>query len=437
MPPIVFVVDRREAGKTLAAVLKTRYGLSWSKAKRLVEGRHVKVSGQVESDVARRLKLGKKVELAAGTVEVKESGVRSQGSGKQKPQPKAPRGPDAKRKETVRARPPVTRQTALGVEIVYSDDSIVVVNKPAGLTTMRHKDEAAEFGARGQKFLPKTLADMLPGLLGAPNRPVIAVHRIDRDTSGLVVFARTRAAADNLTKQFRKHTVDRRYLALTRGVPRAGRIESVFVRDRGDGRRGSTTKANASDAKRAATHVKILESLGGCALVECRLETGRTHQVRIHLGEAGAPLCGNRSMTGGKRQAGAGRQRCERPMLHAATGFIHPETGEEMKGSGSAPDFQALLERLRRRRSRDDDRIALFDSIGSGVAEAFSSTAEESARSLAEPARKRHRHDCRAAATNPTIGKPVILPSSVFVIRYPAITGAIRWRGAVWRCSDS
>ncbi len=240
MPPITFVVDRREAGKTLAAVLKSRYGLSWSKAKRLVEGQHVKVSGQVESDVARRLKVGKKVELAAGTVEVRGSGVRSQESGKKKSQPKAPVGRDSKRKETARAKPPVTRQAALGVEIVYSDDSVAVVNKPVGLTTMRHKDEAAEFGERGQKFLPKTLADLLPGLLGTPNRPVIAVHRIDRDTSGLVAFARTRAAAENLTKQFRKHTVDRRYLGLTRGVPKAGRMESVFVRDRGDGRRGST-----------------------------------------------------------------------------------------------------------------------------------------------------------------------------------------------------
>src|SRR5207237_1522532 len=115
--------------------------------------------------------------------------------------------------------------------------------------------------------LPKTLADPLPCLLGSPDRPVIAVHRIDRDTSGLVVFARTRAAAESLTRQFRKHTVDRRYLALTRGSPPPGRIESVFVPDRGDGRRGSATNPDAPDGKRAVTHVKVVEELGAFGVV--------------------------------------------------------------------------------------------------------------------------------------------------------------------------
>ena len=227
---------------------------------------------------------------------------------------------------------------------------MVVVNKPAGLTTMRHKDEAAEFGERAKKFLPKTLADLLPHLLGTPGRPVIAVHRIDRDTSGLVVFARTRVAAEKLTKQFRKHTVDRRYLALTRGIPAGGRIESVFVRDRGDGRRGSTPNPDAPDGKRAVTHVKVIERFDGFALVECRLETGRTHQVRIHLGEAGTPLCGETVYdrpVNGKRVAdasGAGR-----PMLHAARlGFAHPESGEPMSWDVDPPDdFAALLEKFR------------------------------------------------------------------------------------------
>jgi 23S rRNA pseudouridine1911/1915/1917 synthase len=227
---------------------------------------------------------------------------------------------------------------------------LVVANKPAGLTTMRHKEEAAEFGERGKKFLPKTLADALPALLGAPNRPVIAVHRIDRDTSGLVVFARTRSAAESLTKQFRKHTVDRRYLALTRGVPPAGRIESVFVRDRGDGRRGSTTRADVPDGKRAVTHVKVLETFGNFALVECRLETGRTHQVRIHLGEAGTPLCGervyDRPVNGKPVADGSG---ATRPMLHAARlGFAHPDSGEPMTWEVSAPeDFAKVLKKLR------------------------------------------------------------------------------------------
>jgi 23S rRNA pseudouridine1911/1915/1917 synthase len=350
MPPIQFVVDRREAGKTLAAVLKQRYGLSWAQAKRLVERRHVKVSGQVETDVARRLKLGKRVELAAGTVEMKGTGDRKQEPAKPK-KPAAPRSRDAKRSASPTPKQPASA-TPPGVEIVYQDDALVVANKPAGLTTMRHKEEAAEFGERALKFLPKTLADILPRLLGTPDRPVIAVHRIDRDTSGLVVFARTRAAAESLTRQFRKHTVDRRYLALTRGVPPAGRIESVFVRDRGDGRRGSTGQQNAPDGKRAVTHVKVLEPFAGFALVECRLETGRTHQVRIHLGGAGTPLCGEKVYdrpVNGKPVPDASGAR--RPMLHAARlGFTHPDSGEAMSWDVPPPeDFEKLLKELRSR----------------------------------------------------------------------------------------
>jgi 23S rRNA pseudouridine1911/1915/1917 synthase len=195
-----------------------------------------------------------------------------------------------------------------------------------------------------------TLADLLPALIGARNRPVVAVHRIDRDTSGLVVFARTTAAAEHLTKQFRKHTADRRYLALTRGTPPPGRIESVLVRDRGDGRRGSTFKTKAADGKRAVTHVKVVEELGDFAAVECRLETGRTHQVRIHLGEAGTPLCGeavyDRRVNAKPVPDGSG---AGRPMLHAARlGFVHPESRQTMTWDAKPPeDFAALWAKLR------------------------------------------------------------------------------------------
>ena len=356
MPPVSFVVDRREAGQTLAAVLKKRFGLSWSQAKRLVERRHVRIGQQVETDVARRLKAGKTVQLDAGVVESRTP----------KPETKKrsapPRGGD---KETRRQgekkgkSPPLpvslspTLRSPSVIEVLYSDDAVVVANKPAGLTTMRHREEAEEFGPRGKHYLPHTLADLLPGLLGTPNRPVIAVHRIDRDTSGLVVFARTAKAAESLTAQFRKHTVDRRYIALTRGRPSAGRIESVFVRDRGDGRRGSGDP-QAPDGKRAVTHVKIIEDLGDFAAIECRLETGRTHQIRIHLGEAGAPLCGeriyDRPINGRPLPDASG---AERPMLHAAhLGFVHPTTGEAMNWDAKPPDdFAALWSRLRARKS--------------------------------------------------------------------------------------
>ncbi|MFM8274578.1 MAG: RluA family pseudouridine synthase [Gemmata sp.] len=357
MPPIQFVVDRRDAGQTLASVLKSRFGLSWAQAKRLVERRHVKVSGQVETDAARRLKLGKRVELEAGTVEIKKAPVPKKTGGAPAVKPGPGKASPAAPQKSKPAPPPHRPRReppalAISPEIVYVDDAVVVVNKPAGLTTMRHKDEADEFGERGQRFLTRTLAGLLPGLLGAPDRPVFAVHRLDRDTSGLIVFARTRAASESLTGQFRKHSTERRYLALTRGAPKAGRIASVFVRDRGDGRRGSTTDLVADDGKRAVTHVAVLETFGSFALVECRLETGRTHQVRIHLGEAGAPLCGeavyDRPLTGRPYPDGSG---AERPMLHAARlGFVHPETGAAMSWAAEPPDdFRTLLTRLKAR----------------------------------------------------------------------------------------
>ena len=339
-----FIVEHRESGKTLAAALKMRFGLSWSQAKRLVEGRHVRVGQQVETDVARRLKPGRRVVVAEGTIErpKKEKSAKA-------PEPKPVPAPRVKAKPKTKSKAPIPPPTPHVIEIVCSDDAIVVVDKPAGLTTMRHREEAAEFG-RGKRFLPDTLADCLPKLLGEPGRPVIAVHRIDRDTSGLVIFARTQAAATNLTKQFRLHTIDRRYLALTRGVPLAPRLESILVRDRGDGRRGSTRKTNPPDGKRAVTHVKAIEELGAFAAVECRLETGRTHQVRIHLGESGAPLCGervyDRPLNGRPAPDGSG---AERPLLHAARlGIVHPTTGETMTWDAKPPeDFAKIWVRLR------------------------------------------------------------------------------------------
>lgn len=368
MPPIAFVVDRREAGQTLAAVLKKRFGLSWSQAKRLVERRHVRVGQQVETDVARRLKVGKRVLLDAGTIEQhkregvgeetkQESAAANRAKGVKRTSKVSPKSGDKKPTPAPskhRLDPPSLPLPPSC--IVYSDDAVVVADKPVGLTTMRHKEEAAEFGPRGKRFLPKTLADLLPRALGTPDRSLIAVHRIDRDTSGLVVFARTNAAAEHLAKQFRKHTVDRRYLALTRGTPTSGRIESVFVSDRGDGRRGSTRKTNPPDGKRAVTHVKVLEELGEFALVECRLETGRTHQVRIHLGEAGVPLCGeriyDRAINSKPLPDGSG---AERPMLHAARlGFTHPETGHLMTWDVKPPDdFAQLWAKLRMERTQE------------------------------------------------------------------------------------
>jgi 23S rRNA pseudouridine1911/1915/1917 synthase len=235
----------------------------------------------------------------------------------------------------------------MDIRIRHADGRVVVVEKPPGLTTMRHSSEAAEFGRRARRFLPPTLADLLPGLLG-DRRPLRAVHRIDKDTSGLVVFARTPAAERALGDQFRAHTVERAYRALVRGRARDGRIESWLVGDRGDGRRGS---GPPGQGQRAVTHVRVVEALGDFTLVECRLETGRTHQVRIHLGEAGTPLCGervyDRPLHGRPLPDGSGAARV---LLHAAAlGFDHPAGGKRVRWASPLPkDMAALLKRLRR-----------------------------------------------------------------------------------------
>jgi 23S rRNA pseudouridine1911/1915/1917 synthase len=216
---------------------------------------------------------------------------------------------------------------------------------------MRHEHEAREFGKRAKRFLPTTLAEMLPDILlsqGKGRGRVIPVHRLDRDTSGLVVFARTEAAARHLGKQFREHTSDRTYLAIVRGRATAECIESNLVADRGDGRRGSMP----GDEHHAVTHVSIVEDLGSFTLVECRLETGRTHQVRIHLGERGTPICGervyDRPLHGAPLPDKSGT---ERLALHAASLEIdHPATQKRMRWTAKLPsDMDKLLQKLRRR----------------------------------------------------------------------------------------
>jgi 23S rRNA pseudouridine1911/1915/1917 synthase len=312
MFPRTFVVTRAESGRSLAEVLRARLALSWSAARGLVRDRRVRVAGRPCDDPARRLTAGQRLE--------------------------------------VRDREPAAPPPVSGIVVHFQDAHVVVVDKPPGLTTMRHAEEAAEFGKRAQRFLPSTLADLLPPLLarGRSGRApqLRAVHRIDKDTSGLVVFALTPQAEAHLGRQFREHTIERRYLALVRGRAVWRRIESWLVRDRGDGRRGS---GPAGEGQRAVTHVRVVEELGDYSLVACQLETGRTHQVRIHLGEVGTPLCGervyDRPLNGRPLPDGSGARRT---MLHAAQlGFDHPATGWRVTwDSELPPDMAKLLARL-------------------------------------------------------------------------------------------
>jgi 23S rRNA pseudouridine1911/1915/1917 synthase len=321
-----FIVGSAESGRTVADFLAAHLRLAKPAARELVRGRRVRLAGALCLDPARRVRGGQHVEVRVQAPEGRPARTKPAGAARERPAPGA--------------WAPVVR---------YADEQVVVVDKPAGLTTMRHREEAAEFGARAQRYLPATLADLLPGLLKGGGR-VRAVHRLDRDTSGLVVFARTPEAERSLGRQFRRHTTERVYLAVVRGRAKSQRIESWLVRDRGDGRRGSS--GVPGEGQHAVTHVRVAEGLGDYTLVECRLETGRTHQVRIHLGEAGTPLCGERVYDRpphGKPlpdHSGA-----TRTALHAATlGFTHPATGARMEWTSPLPeDLEELVRRLRAR----------------------------------------------------------------------------------------
>jgi 23S rRNA pseudouridine1911/1915/1917 synthase len=178
--------------------------------------------------------------------------------------------------------------------------------------------------------------------------PLMIVHRIDKETSGLLVFARSKAAERALQAQLRAHTVERSYLCVAHGTVPNRTIESSLIKDRGDGLRGSTRRPG--QGKRAITHVRALQPLGTVAtLCEVRLETGKTHQVRIHLAEAGHPLVGERVYIRDFERRGGHVLVVSRLMLHAATlGFAHPSTGKPMRFAVDPPaTFRDVVEKLR------------------------------------------------------------------------------------------
>jgi 23S rRNA pseudouridine1911/1915/1917 synthase len=307
-----------QAGITLAALVRQKLPeLSWNQARRLVAARRVKLDGEICLDPARRLREGVVVELLG------------------KPAP-------------------VPRQQEL-LTIRHLDEHVVVVEKPSGVATVRHPAERAWTARR--KALHPALEDLVPGLIaraeGRKRKGVLprlrAVHRLDKETSGLVVFARTVVAERGLGKQFHAHTVTRRYLAVIPGFLAPQRIATRFVRDRGDGRRGSTDLPEAG--KEAITHVDVVERLAGYTLLACRLETGRTHQIRIHLAERGHPVCGDKVYNirpdGSVRADSSGAPRLA---LHALElGFTHPVTKNELHWRMPLPqDLEAFLARLRR-----------------------------------------------------------------------------------------
>jgi len=230
-------------------------------------------------------------------------------------------------------------------QIVHADTHVLVLSKPAGISTIPYDETDKDtLESRARAWLERRAKH---GSSSRGGRVALGVvHRIDKETSGLLVFTRTWAAKQSLTSQFRQHSVHRRYLAIAHGDVSTRTIRSLLVENRGDGLRGSAKGTPPGDAREAITHVERLEGLRGATLVACRLETGRTHQIRIHLAEGGHPLLGEKVYVRGWKGTPL---EAPRLMLHAAElGFLHPATQRDVRWTLPMPaDMQAVLARLR------------------------------------------------------------------------------------------
>lgn len=259
---------------------------------------------------------------------------------------------------------------AIPLEVVFEDDDLIVINKPVGMVV--HPAPGSPSGTLVNALLAHC-GDSLSGI-GGERRPGI-VHRIDKDTSGLLVAAKSDRAHHGLAAQFEAHTVSRHYQALVYGVPDAGdprlrglrgisfepgnilKVATLLGRHRTDRQRQAVLGAGG---RAAVTRARVVETFGSppaVTLVDCWLETGRTHQIRVHMGYAGHGLLGDATY-GGKRRlpvkafpgaAAAAVAEFPRQALHAATlGFVHPVTGEAIAFEAPLPaDMRALIEVLR------------------------------------------------------------------------------------------
>jgi 23S rRNA pseudouridine1911/1915/1917 synthase len=228
---------------------------------------------------------------------------------------------------------------------VFDDAHVVVIDKPEGVNSVPYEDRE---GGTAMDLIRGAWRRRASSAKSANEVPLHVVHRIDRATSGLLMFAKSKRAEHGLAAQLRAHEMSRLYVCVAHGVVTAGRIESQLVADRGDGLRGSTT--HADQGKRAITHVSVREALRGSTLCEVRLETGKTHQIRIHLAEGGHPLVGEAVYIRDFENRGGKVLTAARMMLHAATlGFDHPITGARIElASALPPDFTAIVDRLRK-----------------------------------------------------------------------------------------
>jgi 23S rRNA pseudouridine1911/1915/1917 synthase len=293
---------------TLAAALRAHLpGQSWNDLRALCSSGKVSVDGQREVDHARRLLGGESVTW------------------------------------NLTARDPRRDECPAEFSIVFEDGHLIIIEKPEGVTSVPY--ERKDSG---------TALDLIRDAWRRQKRqatstPLYTVHRIDKDTSGLLCFAKTKLAERGLHLVFKQHKAEREYIAVAHGQVRPGRVESRLIADRGDGLRGSTRRPH--EGQHAVTHIEVAESLPAATVCRVRLETGRTHQIRIHLAEQQHPLVGETVYIRDHTRDGRRLLPSSRLLLHAATlGFIHPVSREPLHFESPLPEsFEKELQRLRGR----------------------------------------------------------------------------------------
>lgn len=299
-PPLELLADRD--GERLDVFVSRRLpGASRSHARRLIDDGMVRVESSLERP-AYRLRSGELIVVH---------------------QPKTP---------------PAQTAAPIALDIVYEDDHLVVIDKPAGLTVHPAPGERGTTLTAALLHRWPQLADLLTESGGGLRAGL--VHRLDRDTTGLLMVAKTRQALDALQTQLRKRAIDKRYFAVVFGVPdpEIGLIDAPLGRDPADPRRFAVVERGRS----SRTGYKLIERFTDAALVECELITGRTHQIRVHLAAIGHAIAGDILY-------GAPCDQIARQALHArALSFAHPASGETVNVQREPPqDFQQLLADLR------------------------------------------------------------------------------------------
>jgi 23S rRNA pseudouridine1911/1915/1917 synthase len=309
--PLRFVVDEDASGQRIDHILAVLAGISRAQAKRWIEAGRVNIAGRDVTRASVKVRDGDLLE--ASPPEPVEAGVRAE---------------------------------PLAIRVEYEDAELIVVDKAAGMVV--HPSPGHATGTLVNALLHH--CGDLAGV-GGVLRPGI-VHRLDRGTSGIMVAAKTDSAHNHLASQFHDHTIERIYWAFVRGLPTAsaGRVDRPIGRHPSDRKRMSV---RSRSSRVAATAWRVLERFPASNLthLEIRPETGRTHQIRVHLSSAGLPLIGDPVYGRARRRVSPGLSPLERPALHAAVlGFTHPATGERLSFSAPLPDDLILLQQELRSR---------------------------------------------------------------------------------------